>query len=47
VLTTQINARETVDPYLVGTQLNALSNQLQVAFSLTSQLHKLSLVNFL
>lgn len=47
VLTTQINAKETVDPYLVGTQLNALSNQLQVAFSLTAQLHKLSLVNFL
>jgi flagellar hook-associated protein 3 FlgL len=47
VLTMQINARETVDPYLVGTQLNALSNQLQVAYSLTSQLHKLSLVNFL
>ncbi|MCW2284649.1 flagellar hook-associated protein 3 FlgL [Rhodoblastus acidophilus] len=47
VLTTQINAKETVDPYLVGTQVNALSNQLQVAFSLTAQLHKLSLVNFL
>ncbi|MCW2274932.1 flagellar hook-associated family protein [Rhodoblastus acidophilus] len=47
VLTTQINAKETVDPYVVATQVNALSNQLQVAFSLTAQLHKLSLVNFL
>jgi flagellar hook-associated protein 3 FlgL len=47
VLTTQINANETVDSYQVATEVNALSNQLQVAYSLTAQLHKLSLVNFL
>jgi len=47
VLTTQINAKETVDDYKVATEVTALSNQLQVAFSLTAQLHKLSLVNFL
>jgi len=47
VLTQQINAKETVDSYKVATEVTALSNQLQVAYSLTSQLHKLSLVNFL
>lgn len=47
VLNKQINAREAVDPYTVATQVTNLSTQLQVAYSLTSQIHKLSLVNFL
>ncbi|MCI4678793.1 flagellar hook-associated family protein [Rhodoblastus acidophilus] len=47
VLTTQINAAETVNAYDVATQVSNLSTQLQTAYSLTSQIHKLSLVNFL
>jgi flagellar hook-associated protein 3 FlgL len=47
VLTKQINAKEAVDPYKVASEVTALTNQLQVAYSLTAQLHKLSLVNFL
>jgi len=47
VLTTQINARESVNAYDVVSQVSALSTQLQTAYSLTSQIHKLSLVNFL
>jgi flagellar hook-associated protein 3 FlgL len=47
VLTTQINARETVNSYDVVSQVNNLSTQLQTAYSLTSQIHKLSLVSFL
>jgi flagellar hook-associated protein 3 FlgL len=47
VLTTQINNKETVDSYAVATQVTNLSTQLQTAYSLTAQIHKLSLVNFL
>jgi flagellar hook-associated protein 3 FlgL len=47
VLTTQINAKEVVNSYDVATQVTALINQLQVAYSLTAQIHKLSLVNFI
>jgi flagellar hook-associated protein 3 FlgL len=47
MLNTQLNAAEGVNSYQVATQLTNLTTQLQVAFSLTSQLHKLSLVNFL
>ncbi len=47
VLTTQINSKEDVNAYQVASQVTAISNQLQVAYSLTSQIHKLSLVNFL
>ncbi|PPQ38562.1 flagellar hook-associated protein 3 FlgL [Rhodoblastus acidophilus] len=47
VLNKQINAREAVDPYKVASDVTNLSTQLQVAYSLTSQIHKLSLVNFL
>jgi flagellar hook-associated protein 3 FlgL len=47
VLTTRINAAETVNAYDVASQVTNLSTQLQTAYSLTSQLHKLSLVNFL
>ena len=47
VLTTQINGNEAVSPYKVAAEVNNISNQLQVAYSLTAQIHKLSLVNFL
>lgn len=47
VLTTRIDARESVDPYAVASQVTAISNQLQTAYSLTAQIHKLSLVSFL
>lgn len=47
VLTRQINAKESVDAYSVASQVTAISNQLQTAYSLTAQIHKLSLVNFL
>jgi flagellar hook-associated protein 3 FlgL len=46
-LNTQINASEAVNPYQAATQLTNLTNQLQVAYSLTAQIQKLSLVNFL
>jgi len=47
VLTKQIDSRESVDPYSVASQVTAISSQLQTAYSLTAQIHKLSLVNFL
>lgn len=47
VLTTQIGANENVNSYDVTSQVTNLTNQLQVAYSLTAQIHKLSLVNFL
>jgi flagellar hook-associated protein 3 FlgL len=46
-LTTQIGANENINAYNVATQVTSISNQLQTAYSLTSQIHKLSLVNFL
>ncbi len=47
VLTTQINANESVNAYDVASQVTNLSTQLQTAYSLTAQIHKLSLVSFL
>ena len=47
VLTTQINNIESVNAYQVATQVSNLSTQLQTAYSLTAQIQKLSLVNFL
>ncbi len=47
VLTTQINNNESVNAYKVATQVSNLSTQLQTAYSLTAQIQKLSLVNFL
>jgi flagellar hook-associated protein 3 FlgL len=47
VLTTQINAKESVNSYDVVSQVSNLSTQLQTAYSLTAQIHKLSLVSFL
>jgi flagellar hook-associated protein 3 FlgL len=47
VLTTRINNEETVNSYDIATQVSNLSTQLQTAYSLTAQIAKLSLVNFL
>jgi flagellar hook-associated protein 3 FlgL len=47
VLTTQISNIESVNAYKVATQVSNLSTQLQTAYSLTAQIQKLSLVNFL
>lgn len=47
LLTSQIDANETVNSYQVASQVSALSTQLQTAYSLTAQIAKLSLVHFL
>jgi flagellar hook-associated protein 3 FlgL len=47
VLTSQINAKESVNSYDIASQVSALTNQLQVAYSLTAQIQKLSLVTYL
>lgn len=47
ILTSSVDDMEKVDTYSLSTKLTALSNQLQVAYSLTSQLKSLSLVNYL
>ncbi|QXX74697.1 flagellar hook-associated family protein [Methylovirgula sp. HY1] len=47
ILTTQINNLESVDPYQVATQVTDLQTQIETAYSLTAQLHKLSLVNYI
>ncbi len=47
ILTTNVGSAENVDTYTLSTKLSALTNQLQVAYSLTSDLKSLSLVNYL
>ena len=47
VLTTQINNLDSVDPYEASTRVNDLTTQIETAYSLTEQLHGLSLVNYL
>ena len=47
ILTSNVSDAEDVDTYSLSTKLTAYSNQLQVAYSLTSQLKSLSLVNYL
>ncbi len=47
VLTTSLNSQETVNSYEVASQVSSLTTQLQTAYSLTAQIAKLSLVNFL
>ncbi len=47
ILTSNVSDAENVDTYSLSTKLTAYSNQLQVAYSLTSQLKSLSLVNYL
>lgn len=47
ILTTQINNLESVDPYQAATQVTDLQTQIETAYSLTAQLSKLSLVNYI
>ena len=47
ILTTQINNLESVDPYQAATQVTDLQTQIETAYSLTAQLQKLSLVNYI
>lgn len=47
VLNTHIGDLENVDPYMLSTQITQLQTQLQSSYELTSQLHQLSLVNYL
>lgn len=47
ILTTQINNFENVDAYQASTQVTDLQTQIETAYSLTSQLSKLSLVNYI
>lgn len=46
-LTKSIDNLETVDPAAVTTQLSQISTALQAAYSLTNQLNKLSIMNYL
>lgn len=47
ILTTQIDNLEQVNTYQASTQLTNLQTQIETSYSLTSQLQKLSLVNYL
>ena len=47
ILQTQIDNLDNVNTYQVATQVNSLATQIQTAYSLTAQLQKLSLVNYL
>lgn len=47
ILSTQVSNLESVNPYQVSTQVTSLQTQIETAYSLTSQLHKLSLVNYI
>ena len=47
ILTSNVDSVENVDSYTLSTKLTALTNQLQVAYSLTNQIKSLSLVNYL
>lgn len=47
ILQTQINNLDNVNAYQTASQVNSLTTQIQTAYSLTAQLQKLSLVNYL
>jgi flagellar hook-associated protein 3 FlgL len=47
ILQTQIGNLDNVNTYQVATQVNSLTTQIQTAYSLTAELQKLSLVNYL
>jgi flagellar hook-associated protein 3 FlgL len=47
VLSTQADNLDSVDPYAAATRVNNLQTQIETAYSLTSQLKQLSLVNYL
>jgi flagellar hook-associated protein 3 FlgL len=46
-LTKSIDNLETIDPTAVTTQLSQISTALQAAYSITNQLNKLSIMNYL
>lgn len=47
ILTSRINALETVDPYEAATRVNALLAQIETSYALTGRLQGLSLLNYL
>jgi len=47
ILKTQVGNMEGIDPYNVATRISNLQTQIETAYSLTSQLKQLSLVNYL
>ncbi|MBO0732755.1 MAG: flagellar hook-associated family protein [Methylocapsa sp.] len=47
ILSTQIGNLDNVDPYDAATRVSNLQTQIETAYSLTSQLHQLSLVQYL
>ncbi len=47
ILSTQVDNLESADAYNAATKVNALQTQIETAYSLTSQLHQLSIVNYL
>jgi flagellar hook-associated protein 3 FlgL len=47
ILSTQIDNLDNINPYEVATRVNYLQTQIQTAYSLTSQLQHLSLVQYL
>jgi flagellar hook-associated protein 3 FlgL len=47
VYQTQINGFEAVDPYEAATRLSAMETQLQAAYSVTSRISRLSILNYL
>jgi flagellar hook-associated protein 3 FlgL len=47
ILATQDGNLEQVDPYTSATKVNDLQTQIETAYSLTAQLHQLSLLNYL
>lgn len=47
ILSTQIGNLENVNPYEVATRINDLQTQIETSYSLTSQLQRLSLVEYL
>ena len=47
ILTREINALESVDPYEAATRVNTLTNQLEASYSLTARLSRLSLLNYI
>jgi flagellar hook-associated protein 3 FlgL len=47
IISQQVDTLQSADAYNAATQVNALQTQIETAYSLTSQLHQLSLVNYL
>ena len=47
LMSTHINALESVDPYEAATRVNSLMTQIETAYALTARIQKLSLLNYL